>query len=184
MDTPPQEKAECTSWEIHKVKKAWKPRLQHLYDQPLMELIASYKELKPEELRLANECRLRLWAILVSELVDVCGVGIPMEHLKGDWQKTPVKSLRWPNQPESSNVHCVSLCRYLQHTFCTETSLWQHSGLYMINEPLGPWFQVPRHMHYDCITEFVFEMEAPVTNVLQLLSPMFIKMSGPRKRKC
>jgi len=44
------------------IEKAWKPKLQYLNDQPLMELIASCKKLKSKEQRLAYDIWVQIMA--------------------------------------------------------------------------------------------------------------------------
>jgi len=60
------------------IEWVWRPTLQRLDDQSLIEVIANCGDLWPKEKRLANECMLWMRIICVSELADIGGVGIPI----------------------------------------------------------------------------------------------------------
>ena len=56
--------------------------------------------------------------VCVSKLVDIGGVGIPIERLQDQsWQTSPGNGLVWPDQSKPTKAHWKTLRRYLCHTF-------------------------------------------------------------------
>ena len=51
----------------------------------IMELIAVNTTLTPNEKLLANECRMRLQIIIISDIADLDGQSIQMRRIKGFW---------------------------------------------------------------------------------------------------
>ena len=114
-----------------------------------MRVIANCLRLRPRENKLANECRIWMQVICVSELADIGGISIPIEKLQGQWQARPDSGITWSNQPKPTKAHWSALRRCLRQTFYTKASPWQQSGSYKLDVEMGPWFIVPRHILYD-----------------------------------
>ena len=56
--------------------------------------------------------------VCVSKLVDIGGVGIPIERLQDQsWHTSPGNGLVWPDQSKPTKAHWKTLRRYLCHTF-------------------------------------------------------------------
>ena len=63
------------------IEDAWKPHLQRLGDDSIMEVIAISTKLTPIEKLPANKCRLWLKIITISDIADVDGQSLQMRYL-------------------------------------------------------------------------------------------------------
>jgi len=95
------------------VEDAWHPYLQREGDDSLMELFAGHTPpnrryastyLTPKEKRRANEFRMSLGIICVSDLATLDGKYIPLDRLSGSWRALPSDQVKliFPNLPPQS----------------------------------------------------------------------------------
>ncbi len=96
------------------VEDAWRPYLQRKGDDSLMELFAGHTPpnkrfgstyLTPKERRRANEYRMSLGIICVSDLATLDGKYIPLDRLSGSWRALPSDQVKltFLNLPPQSN---------------------------------------------------------------------------------
>ena len=57
------------------------------------------------ELERANETRIWLRVICISDLADISGRRIPWERLNGGWRANPCPDISWPQTIEPSKKH-------------------------------------------------------------------------------
>ena len=115
-----------------------------------MELIAANIDLTPKEKELANECRMWLRIITISDIADLNGQSIKIRRLKGFWRATPAIDLRWPQLPTPTKRHCSAFRQCLLTTVCSSASPYDQSSNYKLDTTLGPWFIKPRHVLHEC----------------------------------
>jgi hypothetical protein len=87
------------------VEKAWRPRLQRMDDDSLLEIIASHPSITRKMKQLFNECRMWMGITFISELANEEGNGIDIERMQGLWRAQVIEPLRFPNQPTPSKKH-------------------------------------------------------------------------------
>ena len=80
------------------VEDAWKCQKQRENDRSIMEMFVTDKDIKLSELVLANEYRMWLGVIFISELADVNGTEIDFSKISNDseWRATPAPGFNWP----------------------------------------------------------------------------------------
>ena len=141
------------------IENVWKPSLQRIGDQSIMEAFAKCenKQITKHKLRLANEFRLRTRVITIADLADVDGRQISPDELSGTW-RAPTQ-LKWPNlpPPTSKMIDAFRLC--LRKTFCSKPKRVLTRMPMKLDTPLGKWIQAPRHIEYDYYRteEWVYE---------------------------
>ena len=87
------------------IEDASKPHLQQLDDNSIMEVVAANMILTPNGKLLANECRMWLEVITISNIADIDGQSIQIWQLRGFWRATTTPDLIWPQLPTPSKRH-------------------------------------------------------------------------------
>jgi hypothetical protein len=103
------------------VENAWIPQKQRQHDRALMEEFAQNSDLTKRTLELANEFRIWLRVIFISEIAEVDGKTIPDYRITNDseWRAEPEDGIVWPNTVEPTNAHRVAFRKCLRAAFCT-----------------------------------------------------------------
>ena len=132
------------------LERAWRPKRQRQYDRSIMETFVSDPLITPLMLELANELRLWLRVIFISELVTIDGRWIDAERLRddSDWRATPVEGIRWPNTCHPTARHWKAFRKCLRLTFCTSMSPFGTVQNYKLDQPLGKWYPEHRYIEY------------------------------------
>jgi hypothetical protein len=133
------------------IEKAWSPKRQRQYDQAIMEVFANNPSITPMMLKIVNELRMWLRVIFISELADVRGKIIPRERLQNDseWRAMPAEGMVWPNTATPTELHWKTLRKCLRLTFCTNVSPYGAVQDYELDQPLGKWYPVRRHVEFQ-----------------------------------
>jgi hypothetical protein len=134
-----------------KIERAWRPQKQRQHDVALMEVFAQESDLTVRTLELANEYRIWMRVIFLSELADVDGKFIPAERLRSEseWRATPERGIIWPNTVEPQDVHRIAFRKCLRATLCTGVSPFGRVMDYKLDYNLGKWYAVRRHIQFD-----------------------------------
>jgi hypothetical protein len=133
------------------IENAWAPEKQRQHDRAIMEELAQSSDLTRQTLELANEFRLWLRVIFISELADVDGKAIPAYRITNDseWRADPEEGIIWPNTVEPTNAHQVAFRKCLRAVFCTNTSPRGRVTDYNLDLKLGKWHPVRRNIKFD-----------------------------------
>ncbi len=115
-----------------------------------MERISGHPALTPKERRLANEYRLWIRVITISDLVPPGRNEIPYERLTGQWRADTPAKMTWPNLPQPTKEHCAAFRRCIRHVLCTKVNPYRRNQPYPLDESLGQWFPRERNTLYDC----------------------------------
>ena len=133
------------------VEKAWQPTLQRVGNGSMMEPITASKTIRRIERKLANECRMWLRVLCLSDLTTANGIGIPWERLTGRWRVRKLPNMTWPELPQPIIKHCAAIRKCLRHTCCTKVSPYRR-GFYLLDDPIGQWFIRQRTSLHECCT--------------------------------
>ena len=100
------------------VELAWTPKKQRQCDSAIMQTFATCPDLSLKELILANEFRMWLGIIMISELADPQGESIPFERIRNEseWKATPEDDFRWPNTRTPTDKHRAAFRKGLRLT--------------------------------------------------------------------
>jgi hypothetical protein len=135
-----------------RIERAWRPQKQRQHDVALMEVFAQDSDLSVRTLELANEYRIWMRVIFMSELVDVDGKFIPADRLRdgeSEWRATPEQVIVWSNTVEPRDVHRIAFRKCLRATLCTGMSPFGRVVDYKLDYCLGKWYAVWRHIQFD-----------------------------------
>ena len=133
------------------VEDAWKCEKQRVNDRSIMEMFVLDKDIKLSELILANEYRMWLGVIFISDLADVTGTEIDFGRIANgsEWRAIPTPGFKWPNTIVPTNEHRRVFRKCLRMSFCPDAGPWSRSN-YKLRIPLGKWYPVRRHIQHEC----------------------------------
>ena len=112
-----RERLKALKGELH-IKRAWTPKLQRLNDASIMEqfhMICTSQT----QLNVANNCRLWLRVITISDLADISGRTIPFDRLNGKWRANVDNNRSFPICPTPLAKYFAIFRRLIRHAFCT-----------------------------------------------------------------
>ena len=132
------------------IETAWKPRKQRQHDQAIMEVFAADPDITPLTLVLANEFRVWMRVIYVSELANIDGNAIPYERFSNDstWRASPTNGLKWPNTIEPTSKHRAAFRKCLRMTLCPWADPRSVRQDYKLQVRLGKWYPHPRNIEF------------------------------------
>ena len=126
------------------IEQAWTPKLQREGDESIMERFVNCPGITKAMLRKANNVRLYLRVITITDLTTPAGDAIANGMLTGSWQSG--SDLEWPHQECPPKKHWAAFRKCLRMTFCQLVRRNQPAYFSMIlNEPLGKWYPVRRY---------------------------------------
>ena len=147
------------------VEGAWKPKLQRVGDVSIMDALSNLADVTTGELTAANNCRMYLRVITLSDIVTLDGRMIDKELIAGSTRAE--SQLRWPMQPKPTLRMLDTFRRLLKRAFSTDRRLSTRYNI-PLTIPLGEWLPVERHIKYTTyrtanklyLREFIDDLEA------------------------
>jgi hypothetical protein len=133
------------------VERAWVPRKQRQGDVSLMESFSGHPDLNRRTLLLANEFRIWLGVIMVSELASIKGDAIPIERIRNgsEWRATPMPYMHWPNVREPTSKHRAAFRKCLRLMLCPNALATTRTQDYQLSFRLKTWYPVRRHIQFE-----------------------------------
>jgi hypothetical protein len=100
------------------VENAWRPHKQRQGDTALMEDFCKHPDITDTMLLLANEYRMWMGIIFISELANIEGDSIPISRIYNgsEWRATPVDGMHWPNVRDPTDKHRAAFRKCLRLT--------------------------------------------------------------------
>jgi hypothetical protein len=148
------------------VEEAWTPKLQRVGDSSIMEALTNLPDVTTGELIAANNWRMYLRVITLSDIVTLDGRMIDKGLIDGSTRTD--SQLRWPMQPKPTARMLDTFRRLLKRAFSTNRHLPSRQNISLAT-PLGEWLPVERHIKYMMyrtanklyLREYVEDFEAP-----------------------
>ncbi len=103
------------------VEEAWTPKLQRVGDASIMEALTNLSDVTTGELIAANNCRMYLRVITLSDIVTLDGRIIDKGLIDGSTRTD--SQLRWPMQPKPTAQMLDTFRRLLKRAFSTNRRL-------------------------------------------------------------
>jgi hypothetical protein len=100
------------------VENPWTPKLQRVVDVSLMEALSQLDSVKKADLITANNCRMYLRVITLSDITTMDGRAIDKRLIDGFTRAE--STLRWPMQPIPTDRMWTTFRRLLKRVFCTK----------------------------------------------------------------
>lgn len=106
------------------IEDAWKGEKQCQGDMSIMEEFAKDDQITTRMLTLANEFRIWMRAIFISDIATIDGQEIPYERIKNDseWRAEPEAGMHWPISMVPTDEHRQAFRKCLRLTFCHHVS--------------------------------------------------------------
>jgi hypothetical protein len=147
------------------VEGAWKQKLQRVGDASIMDALTNLADVTTRELIAANNCRMYLRVITLSDIVTLDGRTIDKGLIDGSTRAD--SQLRWPMQPKPTPLMLDTFRRLLRRAFSNNCCLPTRHNI-PLAIPLGEWLLVERHIKYTMYRtanklyhrEFVDDLEA------------------------
>jgi hypothetical protein len=127
------------------VEEAWTPKLQRVGDISIMEALTNLSDVTTGELIAANNCRMYLRVITLSDIATLDGRMIDKGLIDGSTRTE--SRLRWPMQPKPTVRMLDTFRRLLKRAFSTNRRLPSRQNISLAT-PLGEWLPVERHIKY------------------------------------
>ena len=99
------------------------------------------------KLRMANNVRMWLRVITISDLADAGGTRIPANRLGGSWRAD--SSLSWPDLPAPTEKMWTAFRFFLRKTFCVRPARVLRTQPMILDTALGHWYKRQSHLTHD-----------------------------------
>lgn len=112
-----------------------------------MEQIVSLPQIKKRQMEHANQVRMWLRVITITELAALCGTETPPDRFNGKWRAKLM--LSWPRQPPPTREMFDVFRVLIKRAFCNGDMKAQKAHAVLLDVKLGDWYQTTRHVQYN-----------------------------------